>query len=274
MWWLIGLIIAGIYSIAQSILDSLRQEVAVERLKWESSYKKVEQEVLSQQRALNYELQKAQDERSFERLRNLHTSSRKIADTTYGVLNDARKTLEAMGRAIVTAAQQRELLEKRRHSTWNPFESSQLEKEIQGLLKLRNEILVPDKNTVKADKDRIYQEVVRLNQQTAELRDMIKNRCGIKGARWYADLMDRTERRRLGLPIQQPQPRIESKIRGVVKFYDSKKGFGFITASNGTDVHVGQSNLKNTSMLNQGDQVEFYIRDGDKGKWAADVTRL
>jgi CspA family cold shock protein len=86
--------------------------------------------------------------------------------------------------------------------------------------------------------------------------------------------MDRTERRRLGLPIEQPKRQIETKVSGVVKFYDSKKGFGFITASNGVDVHVSQSNLQNASVLTKGDRVEFFMRDGNKGKWAANVNRL
>ena len=274
MWWIIGFIIAGIYGIAQTILDSLRQEVAVERQKWETSYRRIEQDVISQQRMLAHELQKAQDENSFERLRNLHTTSRKIADVTFDILTGARKTLDAMGRAIVSAAQQRKILEQRKRATWSPFRSVELEKEIQALHKLRNEVLVPDKDKVKSDRDRINIELKRLNQQTATLRDMIRDRCGPKGKQWYSGLMERTERRRLGLPIDHQQYQIEQKTNGIVKFFDNKKGFGFITASNGDDVYISQSNLKNVSELAKGDRVEFLMRDGDRGKWAAKVNRI
>lgn len=286
MWWIIGAIIAGIFGIAQAILDSLRKEVAVERQRWETSYRQVEQEVLKQQRIIEQELRQAQSEHSFQKLFTLYQASRKVADMTHGLLGDARKTLDAMGRAIVGAAQQRKGLEQRKKSTWNPFESSQLEKEIQALHKLRDEILIPDKNRVKADRDRISNEVTRLNQQTALLRDTIRDRCGVKGRQWYDSLMKRTEIRQINderqkkglppLPIPSSKPKqIESRVKGIVKWYNTKDGYGFITPNSGSkDVYVSKKNLQGVSYLKEGDRVEFVIRLGNKGPWAANVRKM
>lgn len=285
MWWILGLLIAGIFGVAQLILDSLRSEVAVERQRWETSFKQTEAEVLKYQRLLDEQLVVAQWTRDFAKLSDLHHASQRVADATHGLLGDARKTLDAMGRAIVNAAQQRKVLEQRKRGAWF-WEAGQLEKEIQSLHTLRDEILVPDKDRVKAERDHLHQEVTRLNQQTAMLRDMIRDRCGPQGREWYDALMQRTEIRRLNrdrvkqglapIPLPNSRPRqLETRIRGSVKWYDRNKGFGFITPDNGgSDVHVSRSNLQGATFLQQGERVEFVVKQGDRGPWAASVRRV
>lgn len=59
---------------------------------------------------------------------------------------------------------------------------------------------------------------------------------------------------------------------GKVKWFDEKKGYGFITQDNGTDlfVHVAQLRYGNKN-LNAGDAVEFEIENGTRGPKAVHV---
>lgn len=65
--------------------------------------------------------------------------------------------------------------------------------------------------------------------------------------------------------------------QGVVKFYNRTKGFGFITAETGEEVFFHKSNVKNTGFretLLEGDQVQFELKDEQKGKRAHSVIRI
>jgi len=62
---------------------------------------------------------------------------------------------------------------------------------------------------------------------------------------------------------------------GTVKWYDSEKGFGFITSDEGEDVFVHVSTLPTgVTSLRPGSRVEFGIVDGRRGKQALSVKVL
>lgn len=62
---------------------------------------------------------------------------------------------------------------------------------------------------------------------------------------------------------------------GIVKWYDSEKGFGFITADDGQDVFVHVSTLpEGVAALRPGTKVDFGVVDGRRGKQALSVTVL
>jgi len=60
---------------------------------------------------------------------------------------------------------------------------------------------------------------------------------------------------------------------GTVKWFNDRKGFGFIEQEDGPDVFVHHSAIDATGFktLNEGDRVTFDIEQGQKGPSAANV---
>ena len=60
---------------------------------------------------------------------------------------------------------------------------------------------------------------------------------------------------------------------GTVKWFDAKKGFGFIEQESGDDVFVHFRAIQGDGYksLDEGQTVEFDLEDGDKGPQAANV---
>ncbi|MEN3041834.1 MAG: cold-shock protein [Fervidobacterium sp.] len=65
-------------------------------------------------------------------------------------------------------------------------------------------------------------------------------------------------------------------MKGTVKWFDSSKGYGFITGENGQDVfvHFSAIQMNGFKTLKEGDKVEFDIQNGQKGPQAANVKIL
>lgn len=61
---------------------------------------------------------------------------------------------------------------------------------------------------------------------------------------------------------------------GTVKWFNERKGFGFIEQEDGTDVFVHHSSINATGFknLNEGDKVTFSVEQGQKGPAAVNVT--
>lgn len=59
-------------------------------------------------------------------------------------------------------------------------------------------------------------------------------------------------------------------MTGTVKWFNSEKGYGFITAEDGQDyfAHFSQIQKDGYKSLDEGDNVEFDISEGDRGPQA------
>ena len=64
--------------------------------------------------------------------------------------------------------------------------------------------------------------------------------------------------------------------KGVVKWFNNQKGYGFITPENGKDVFVHHTAIQGEGYksLDEGQQVEFEIEKGPKGEQATNVVKL
>ncbi|MFL0249656.1 cold-shock protein [Clostridium neuense] len=62
---------------------------------------------------------------------------------------------------------------------------------------------------------------------------------------------------------------------GTVKWFNSQKGFGFITTQEGNDVFVHYSGIKEDGFktLEEGQEVEFDVTEGQKGEQAINVRK-
>lgn len=63
---------------------------------------------------------------------------------------------------------------------------------------------------------------------------------------------------------------------GVVKWYDSERGYGFISGNNGNDVFVHHSGVKekgNNKDIHEGEEVSFDVVNKRKGPEAINVQK-
>lgn len=69
---------------------------------------------------------------------------------------------------------------------------------------------------------------------------------------------------------------MSERITGKVKWFDAKKGFGFILSPDGKDVFVHFSTIDGAGFrtLKDGERVEYELLAGDKGLHARSVRRL
>jgi len=80
------------------------------------------------------------------------------------------------------------------------------------------------------------------------------------------------KRRGTGTLVEQDVD--DGRERGVVKWFNVKKGFGFVTRDNGDDVFVHFRSIRGSGhrSLSEGQAVKFTVVDGQKGLQAEDVS--
>ena len=60
-------------------------------------------------------------------------------------------------------------------------------------------------------------------------------------------------------------------MKGTVKFFNERKGFGFIAGEDGKEYFVHQTGLQEGVTLHENDSVEFDVEEGDRGPKAVNV---
>lgn len=64
--------------------------------------------------------------------------------------------------------------------------------------------------------------------------------------------------------------------KGTVKWFNNQKGFGFLSDEQGNDVFVHYSGIQSNGFksLEEGQEVEFEVIEGQKGPQAVNVVKL
>ncbi len=62
-------------------------------------------------------------------------------------------------------------------------------------------------------------------------------------------------------------------MKGKVKFFNEKKGFGFIAGDDGSEYFVHQTGLQGGVTLQENDAVTFEVEQGDRGPKAVRVSK-
>ena len=62
-------------------------------------------------------------------------------------------------------------------------------------------------------------------------------------------------------------------MKGTIKWYNARKGYGFIQDENNKDVFVHRSAIPAETFLNDGDEVDFEIEKSDRGPQAKNVKK-
>ena len=65
-------------------------------------------------------------------------------------------------------------------------------------------------------------------------------------------------------------------MKGVVRRFNNQRGFGFISDADGNDVFVHYTGINGEGFksLEEGQEVEFDVVQGEKGPQAVNVTKL
>ena len=63
--------------------------------------------------------------------------------------------------------------------------------------------------------------------------------------------------------------------KGKVKWFNAEKGYGFIESEAGEDVfvHFSAITMEGYKTLNEGEEVEFEVIEGEKGPQASNVAK-
>lgn len=63
-------------------------------------------------------------------------------------------------------------------------------------------------------------------------------------------------------------------MNGTVKWYNPRKGYGFITGEDGKDIFIHNSNVPQGTYLNEGDKVEYESEETERGLQAKNIKKL
>jgi len=106
--------------------------------------------------------------------------------------------------------------------------------------------------------------------------------CEQCGSRFVFTVTEQREMAERGAELFEPKfcPRCRTveepgvKLIGRVKWFDAVKGWGFITKANGADIFVHHTSIEGYGTLQDGQAVEFQVRQTPKGPEAVEVVPL
>jgi hypothetical protein len=203
MWWLIPI---GVGVLGKLLFDAFIKDAGAEKIeacnRWESKREEVHRSVEDHRRQIEVHLYEAQQSYDFFVLTEMHNSSRVVSDVAYKLLNDAKINLDSISNLIRNTKEKCNILQSEIDSTNDFAAKSEIIRNIKEIRELKSNLYI-QKDIIKEQKESLYSEVVRLNDQTAQLKLFIRDRCGDGGFEWYSRLESRKKERRIaeGKPI-------------------------------------------------------------------------
>lgn len=179
------------------IYNSVTEEEQQAQRDWHKKSKSVEKTVSKRRKEIERHIRQAQSSYNFHYLVEIHYSSVQIANAAYKLLDDARISLRSISTMLNNVKQQKLSLERDLAFAKGQKNRAAIIRIIEELKQINayRRALFEEKDKQKAEKDNLYQEVKRLNQQTGELKQHIRLRCGNKGLTWFLNLEQRKKQR-------------------------------------------------------------------------------
>jgi len=63
-------------------------------------------------------------------------------------------------------------------------------------------------------------------------------------------------------------------MKGTIKWYNPRKGYGFILGEDGKEIFVHYTALPDDTEINENDKVDYQVEESDRGPKAAKVKLL
>lgn len=189
MWWLIPVGIG-----LKLLYDAVSEEEYKARARWEDKREEVERSISDHRENIESHIRKAQSSYDFYFLIDLHYSSSQVANSAYQLLDDARITFSGISKMLKKSKERRSALQYELEEARQIKDRKKIHEVIEQL-KMVDELrksVFKDRDRVKEQSVKFLSEVQRLNNQTRELKEFIRNRCGNGGREWY----DRLEARK------------------------------------------------------------------------------
>ena len=196
MWWLIPI---GVGVGLKLLYDAVSEEEYEARKRWEIKREEVKRSIKEHQENIEAHIQQAQKSYDFHLLVDLHYSSSQVANSAYQLLDDARSSFSGMSKMLKKSKEQRAALQHDLKEAKRNKDRKKIHETIEQL-KMINDLrksVFDDRDKVREQKDNFLAEVRRLNNQTRELKEFIRDRCGDGGREWYERLEARRRARRI-----------------------------------------------------------------------------
>jgi len=62
-------------------------------------------------------------------------------------------------------------------------------------------------------------------------------------------------------------------MKGKVKWYNARKGYGFIESDDGKDIFIHRSAVPQDVFLKEGDSIEYEIEESERGPKAVNIKK-
>ncbi len=195
MWWLL---IGGLPLLLIDVLPKLFGSGAVREARetWAERHEELERAVALQEAEIRRRMRDSAASTKFRELVDLHWASVRQADAAYGLLQDARVSLDAMGQGLVDLKHRRDVLDREQQASRAHVRRGELAEELRLVRDLLKSVR-SDLDVLRLQRDEMRYRVQSLNHQTSALAEVIGSKCGPRGREWAARRAERRAMRQL-----------------------------------------------------------------------------